>query len=151
VNDPWRLPNTIVIDTNVWISGIFFKGGAPAAVLRAWRDQRFDVVLTPEILDELLPKLRQKSLQFGADETLAEDWIGYIRTYASVIPASITVEDVCRDPDDDIFLAAALSGDADYIVSGDRDLQVLDEYQHVKVLSPKAFTDLLAREHSGRA
>jgi putative PIN family toxin of toxin-antitoxin system len=133
----------VVIDTNVWISGIFFRGGTPAVVLRAWRDRRFEVVLTPDILDELAQKLQEKTLQFGADAALAEDWIAYIKTFATVVPATVTVEGVCRDPDDDVFLAAALSGDADYIVSGDHDLQALGEYQGIEVLSPKAFADWL--------
>ena len=103
-------------------------------------------MLTPKALVELTQKLRAKSLQFGADETLAEDWILYIKTFATIVPASVTVEGVCRDPDDDAFLAAALSGGADYIVSGDHDLQALDKYQNVKMLSPKEFADLLEDE-----
>jgi putative PIN family toxin of toxin-antitoxin system len=55
----------VVIDTNVWISGIFFRGGTPAVVLRAWRDRRFEVVLTPDILGELAQKLQEKTLQLA--------------------------------------------------------------------------------------
>ncbi len=132
----------VVIDTNVWISGIFFQGGTPAALLRAWRDRRFEVVLTPEVLDELEQRLREKSAQFTPDQALGEEWIAYIKTFAEVVRASVEVEGVCRDHSDDMFLTAALSARADYIVSGDYDLQALRQYQDVRILSPRAFADL---------
>jgi putative PIN family toxin of toxin-antitoxin system len=135
----------VVLDTNVWISGIFFRGGPPAALLRAWRDKRFEIVLTPEVLDELEQKLREKSVQFTSDQALGEEWIAYIKTFAQVVRVSVTVEGVCRDQDDDKFLAAALSANASYVISGDYDLQVLEQHQGVKVLSPREFVDLLAK------
>lgn len=133
----------VVLDTNVWISGIFFEGGTPAALLRAWRDERFEVVLTPEILGELEQKLREKSTQFTGDQALGEEWIAYVKAFAQVVRASVVVEGVCRDRDDDKFLSAALSAKADYVVSGDHDLQVLEQYHDVEILSPRAFADLL--------
>ena len=138
-------PLLVVLDTNVWVSGIFFRGGTPAALLRAWRDERFDVVLTPEVLEELEQKLREKSVQFTDNQALGDEWIAYIKTFAQVVRADTRVEGICRDQDDDKFLTAALSAEADYVVSGDHDLQVLDQYQDVKILSPGAFVDLLAR------
>jgi len=135
----------VVLDTNVWISGIFFRGGPPAALLRAWRDERFEVVLTPDVLDELEQKLREKSVQFTSDQALGEEWIAYIKSFAHVVRAKVTVEGVCRDQDDDKVLSAALSGDAGYVVSGDDDLQVLEQYQDVTIVSPRAFADLLTR------
>ena len=52
---------TVVIDTNVWISGIFFRRGVPVFILRAWRDSRFEIVATLETLAELEQKLREKA------------------------------------------------------------------------------------------
>ena len=88
-------------------------------------------------------QLQEKMAQFGAEPTLTTEWITYIKAYARVVPATETVSGICRDPDDDMFLTAALSGGASYIISGDRDLQVLGEYQGVKVLSPREFAELL--------
>jgi len=137
----------VVIDTNVWISGVFFQGETPAALLRAWRDRRFEVVLTPEVLDELGQKLREKSAQFTPDQALGEEWIAYIKTFAEVVRASVEVEGVCLDHNDDMFLTAALSAKADYIVSGDHDLQALGQCQGVRILSPRAFADLLKKSN----
>ncbi len=133
----------VVIDTNVWISGVFFRRGIPASILRAWRDSRFEIVATAETLAELELKLREKASKFGADPALAEEWIAYVKTFARITPVTEIASGVCRDPDDDKFLDAALSGRAEYIVSGDHDLQVLGEYQNVQVLSPRAFAELL--------
>lgn len=136
-------PLVIVLDTSVWISGVFFRRGIPAAILRAWRDCRFEIVFTNETLAEMERKLREKVIEFGAELTLAQEWIRYVKAFAELVPAAVTVGDVCRDPDDGMFLTAALSADARYIVSSDHDLQVLDEYQDVKVLSPREFAESL--------
>ena len=49
----------VVLDTNVWISGIFFRRGVPARILAAWRDHHFKIVVTPDTLAELETQLRQ--------------------------------------------------------------------------------------------
>ena len=133
----------VVLDTSVWISGIFFRRGIPARILRAWRDPRFEIVVTSETLAELERKLQEKTIEFGVDPGLAAEWVTYIRTFAHVVSATATISGVCRDPDDDKFLDAALSGQAGTIVSSDHDLQALGEYQYVKVLSPREFAELL--------
>jgi putative PIN family toxin of toxin-antitoxin system len=133
----------VVLDTSVWISGVFFRRGIPASILRAWRDQRFEIVFSPETLDELERKLQEKASGFGADPALVREWITYIGTFAHVIPSTVTISGVCRDPDDDKFIGLALSSGASYIVSSDHDLQVLDEYRAIKVLSPREFAEWL--------
>lgn len=133
----------VVLDTSVWISGVFFRRGIPARILCAWRDRRFEIVVTSETLAELERKLQEKTIEFGADPDLAEEWVTYIRTFAHVVSATATISGVCRDPGDDMFLDAALSGQAGTIVSSDHDLQALGKYQDVKVLSPREFAELL--------
>jgi putative PIN family toxin of toxin-antitoxin system len=133
----------VVLDTNVWISGIFFRRGIPAIILRAWRDRRFEIVATSETLAELERTLQEKVVQFGAEESLANEWITYAKTFAHIVTPTTSASGVCRDPDDDKFLDAALSGHANYIVSGDHDLQILGTYRDVKVLSPREFAELL--------
>ena len=133
----------VVLDTSVWISGVFFRRGIPARVLRAWRDRRFEIVVNSETMAELERKLREKVAEFEADPALAEEWIAYVKTFARVVSVTGVADGVSRDPDDDKFLDAALSGGVTYIVSSDHDLQVLGEYQGVKVLSPREFAELL--------
>jgi len=132
----------VVLDTSVWVSGVFFARGNPYQVLRAWRDHRFEVVYTPEALAEIEAKLREKAAAFGADVADVLEWIAYIQTYALIVPASGAGTGVCRDPKDDKFLDAAVSGGARYIVSGDQDLLTLGEYQGVKIVTSKEFVAL---------
>ena len=87
--------------------------------------------------------MQEKTIEFGADPGLTEEWVTYIRTFAHVVSATATISGVCRDPDDDKFLDAALGGQASHIVSSDHDLQALGEYQSIKVLSPREFAELL--------
>ncbi len=135
--------STVVLDTSVWISGIFFGRSIPALILRAWRDGRFEIAVTAETLAELERTLQEKAAQFQADLSLSSEWMAYIRAFARVISSTGVAHGVCHDPDDDKFLDAALSSGAAIIVSGDHDLQALGEYQGVKVLSPRAFAALL--------
>jgi putative PIN family toxin of toxin-antitoxin system len=106
----------VVLDTNVWISGIFFQQDIPARILKAWRDERFELVLTADTLRELTSKLRQKAAQFGADLSLVDEWLAFIRTYARLVTQTVEINGVCRDPKDDMLLSAAMSGRALYIV-----------------------------------
>jgi len=54
------------------------------------------------------------------------------------------VTGVSEDPDDDIYLAAAIEGRCSYIVSGDPDLLSLDEYEGARIVKPRAFVTILA-------
>jgi putative PIN family toxin of toxin-antitoxin system len=133
----------VVLDTNVWISGIFFDRGLPADVLTLWRDVRFEVVITNVTLGELAHKLFQKATEFGAEPSLARDWLDYIELYAARVTASGKVSGVCRDPTDDKFLDAAISGRASVLVTGDKDLLDIGEYQSIRILSPRDFRETL--------
>jgi predicted nucleic acid-binding protein len=52
-----------------------------------------------------------------------------------------TIVTACRDPDDDKILALAVSGQADIIITGDADLLVLDPFQGVRILAPRAYLE----------
>jgi predicted nucleic acid-binding protein len=72
---------------------------------------------------------------------------GYVALVECVVPAALEVP-VSRDPDDDQILAAAVSGDADLIVTGDEDLLVLGHYRQIPIVSAR---DALSRlEQAGR-
>ena len=100
----------------------------PSEILTLWRDGRFEVIITHETLGELAHKLRQKGSQFGAEPSLARHWFDYIEMYAAKVAASGDVSGVCRDPTDDKFLDAAISGLTAVLVTGDKDLLTIGEY-----------------------
>jgi putative PIN family toxin of toxin-antitoxin system len=137
---------TVVLDTNVWISGVFFRRGPPARVLEAWRDGQYDIVVSALTLAELGRKLREKAVQFGFDLHLADEWLAYIGTFANHVAVSSQIEEVSRDATDDPFLDAAIRGRAAYLVTGDKDLLVLEVYRRIKIITPREFLEILA-EH----
>jgi putative PIN family toxin of toxin-antitoxin system len=135
----------VVRDTTVVLSGIFF-GGVPCRILSAGSDGRFQLVLSPEILDEYRragDALARRSAERGA--ALAPI-LGLIATHAALIDVPPLLQPVSQDPDDDKFLAAALAAGASIVVSGDGHLRAVSEWHGIRVLSPRQFMEAYPRE-----
>ena len=128
----------VVVDTNVLISGVFF-GGMPARVLEAWRDGKFDLVASPDILEEYRRVGEELAVRFTG-VSLAPLLALLVMTAEIIEPPGLT-EQVSRDPDDDKFIACALAGDCQCIISGDKDLLELSGYQGIKVVAPREFLE----------
>ena len=133
----------VVLDTNVWVSGIFFQRGIPAKLLQAWRDGRFEVVLTPATRNELADVLARKLAQFDAPAELATQWLTYIDTYGTRVHAESAPVRLSRDPNDDAFLQAATTGRVQFIVTGDKDRLVLEHVDSARIIPPREFLDWL--------
>ena len=125
----------VVLDTNVLVSGVFWRGPA-SRILELWAKDKIEVVVSPEILTEYQRLLRE--LERGKPAGLADAWIVFIAQHATVIhPAGHPK--LCRDPDDDKFLHCALSAGARALVSGDKDLLSMGRVDNVEILTPAAF------------
>ena len=126
----------IVLDTNVFISGIFFTG-PPYQILKAWRDGKVQLLVSLSILDEYQRIGVELALQFR-DVDLRPFW--ELLTIQAEIVLAPTLPQVIHDyPSDDKFLEAALTGNASYIISGDKHLLKLSEFQGIQILKPKDF------------
>lgn len=123
----------VVLDTNVLISGIFFKG-LPARVLAAWRDEKVSFVVTPRILDEYRRVSVELSAAFKGIEV--DPVLDLIAVHAEIIDDPAEVDAICRDPSDDVFIRCAAAAGA-VIVSGDKDLHAVDGALGVRVLTPR--------------
>ena len=75
---------------------------------------------------------------------IADAWPDYIRVFALIVQATGAGQGDTRDSKDDKFLDAAVSGKAAYLISSDKDLQVIGEYQNVKIVSPREFLEILS-------
>lgn len=129
-----------VIDTGVLVSALIRRQGTTGDVLRALRDGRFTAIYSTDILVEIIdvlgrPTFRQK-YHIEPDDITAV--INLLRLRGEVVTPSRKVT-VCRDPKDDKFFEAALTAQADCIVSGDADLLVLDPFEDIPVLRPSEF------------
>jgi putative PIN family toxin of toxin-antitoxin system len=126
----------VILDTNVFVSGIFFSG-PPYQILQAWRNQKIELVVSPEILDEY-----QRVGKILAEERPAINLtpiLEYVIQNATVYAAPPLPEGVCEDPDDDKFLACALASGAVVVISGDKHLLKVSGYQEIEVLKPREF------------
>ncbi|HEY7030433.1 MAG TPA: putative toxin-antitoxin system toxin component, PIN family [Thermomicrobiales bacterium] len=115
-----------VVDTNLFFSGTIFKRGKPFALLEAWRAQSFDVLVSEAQYKELLdvfsrPKIlaRYPLTPDDIDELFAGLAAAPRAEPSPVLPLEL------RDPEDHPILAAALGGGADYLITGDKDLQAV--------------------------
>jgi len=134
----------IVLDTNVFISGIFF-GGLPYQILDAWRNGKFDIVMSEEVFAEYHRVAKELSKQFK--EVDISIFLDLITVNAMWIEAPQLPFNVSSDPDDDKFLSGALSSKAKIIVSGDKHLLAVSGYRNIEVIKPSLFIDRHLKKH----
>lgn len=127
----------IVIDTNVVISGVFF-GGYPQTVLRCVVQGRVTASATAEIIDEYL-EIAQEMVRRKQGH-IRKDILSPLIDKLELIEPQSDIH-VSRDPDDDKFIACANDAKALYIVSGDKDLLVLERYKNIEIVTAKEFCE----------
>ncbi len=136
----------VVIDTNVIVSSILSRKGAPAEVLNAWRERHFLLLISPPIIAEvravlLYPHIRKKYRL--VDEEIGQS-IALLENNALLVPGDTHVAgSVSADPKDELFLACALEGLADMIVSGDHHLLELGVFRNIPIYSARQFLEQL--------
>jgi putative PIN family toxin of toxin-antitoxin system len=123
----------IVLDTNVLISGIFWKG-IPYKILKLWVNGQIEIVATNKIINEYFEVLKR----IDKSGEIAKKWRELILKNVIIVKDKGNIR-ISRDPDDDIFISCALSANANYIVSGDNDLLTLKEIEGIKIISPAVF------------
>lgn len=128
----------IVLDTNVFISGIFFSG-PPAQILKAWNDQKFQIVISKEILSEYQRVAHELSNKFSAVDIVPI--IELLTIYGEIVETEGVSVTVCEDPDDNMFLECAIASNSKIIVSGDKHLLRISGYRGIDVVKPRNFID----------
>ena len=129
----------VVCDTNVLIAALVADGLCRDIVKR--RLLLFDLFTSADLLKELESTLRIKFRTNPDDLPL----LAAYRERASVVKPAKLARAVCRDPDDDVVLATAKAAQADCILTGDRDLLVLERFEGIAILSPRAFVEAMDR------
>ena len=133
----------VVIDTSSLVSYALTRGELMQRIVRHWRAGSFTVLSSPATRAELAAVLARPEIRRLAAAPLDELVRGMDR-FTEHVAGDLRLPGVCRDPNDDKFLACAVEGSAQYLVSSDRDLLVLRTYQGVAIASPGQF--LLALE-----
>ena len=130
-----------VIDTNQFVSSLISKQGPSAQLIDRWREQRFILVTSPEIIAEIQRVLKYPhiSKKYKLSKSDVQSLLTLIEHEAVVIPKLPAVHVIKDDPDDDKFLACAFAARAEYIVSGDRHLLSLGSYKSISIVTVKEF------------
>ncbi len=127
----------VVIDTNVVMSGIFFKGN-PNRVLTAFDENKFEVFASKDIIaeyEEVSERLKKK-----LKRTPSEDLFKIFIARLNVVETEGSIN-ICRDPDDDKFIECAVDSKSLYIVSGDKDLLSIEEYEGKEIITAVEFCE----------
>jgi uncharacterized protein len=135
----YEAKHQVVIDTNVWISGMVF-GGNPERIIKLFIDGSLLVVASEEMLSELRRKVSHK---FPLYEPYLSALVASIREQAIIVQLGTYPVNTSRDSDDNMVIETALIGGADFIVSGDEDLLVLEKYESVKIVKPADLLELI--------
>lgn len=130
----------VILDTNIFISGIFWEGNYCSQIIDAWRAGRITLISSLEIVKELVETLRD--FRIAMPEEMIEAWRKMIIENAVLVVPTQKIE-IVADPDDNKFFEAAVAGKAQYIVSQDKAVLKIGEYQQIKTISPTDFLNIL--------
>ena len=134
------------LDVNVLASGFLVKTGVPAELIRSWFARTCELVLSYHILEGLQRTLQKPYFQQRMTPEQMRDAHRILRARASLVDPSIPVHGIGEDEEDDLVLSTALSGRVDFLVTGDRHLQQIGNYQGLIILPPRDFLDVLTRD-----
>ena len=124
----------VLLDTNALIAAFVARGTCSEAFEHCARSHT--LITSPALLAELDSTLHRK---FGASIRDARAAVALLRRRAEQADPRPLDRPVCRDPDDDRLPAAAVCGDCDCVVTGDKDLLVLESFQGIPSVTPMAF------------
>lgn len=134
----------VVLDTNVFISGIHWSGSSEK-ILRHWMEDRFTLVSSLPIIEELVKVLRSFKVPLDAEDI---SWWENLILEKSILVIPLQHIDIIKnDAEDNKFLEAAVEGEALYIISQDKHLLNVKEYQGMKIYHPDEFLTMLRSQN----
>ena len=130
----------LVLDSNVLISSLFWKG-LPRHIVDLAIARHIEAITSPDILSEIEIVLREdfSDIPYSKIEEIIRD----ILSYSRLIPSERIFVKGLRDAADAKIISCALAGKADYIVTGDKDLLVLKEYKGIRIVTPKTLSAII--------
>ncbi len=130
----------VVLDTNIWIS--FLIGKTLSSLSSAILDEAVTILFSEELFNELIEVLhRAKFKKYFSRQDISE-LILLLRFKTEQIEITHHFLD-CRDPKDNFLLDLCVSGNANYLVTGDDDLLIMNPFHKVKIINYNLFQDIL--------
>ena len=132
----------VVLDTNIFISGIFWEGNYCSQIIDSWREGKIMLVSSLDMVQELLDTIRDFKIEMP--EEMIQEWRTMIIENSVMIVPTTKLDIVKNDPDDNKFFEAAVAGKAQYIVSQDKKhVLSIPEFRGIKTIHPQEFVKLL--------
>lgn len=135
-----KKPIKVLLDTNVLLSALGF-GGKPREVLLLILEKKIQAIISPILLSEFHEVINKKFTRLADELPRIEKQIKKI--FILVYPKESL--QVVRDIDDNRVLEAAVEGECNFIVTGDRDLLELGSFQDIKIITPNSFLQMLGK------
>src|SRR3989344_5146908 len=128
----------VVLDTNVFISGIHWTGDSKE-ILFMFRNKKFELVSSISIIEEITKTLTNFRIPLSEEDISM--WENIILENAVLVEPEEEIDIVKEDPDDNKFIEAAVAGKVSYIVTQDNHLLKIKEFRGIKILTPSEFLD----------
>ncbi len=131
----------VVIDTNIFISGILNPTGNAGKILEEWRKQSLEIITSEALLEEIKQTLQYPKILkiIKWDMETINQFIDLLYFFTTVVEIEGIKTEVPRDSNDEKVLATHIAGNADYLITGDHDLLVLSN--KYRIISPKEFVN----------
>jgi len=129
----------LVIDSNVWIAALISPTGTARQLVDAVLDNDIDILMSEATFTELMSRLDRPKFDRYREPEAWNLFVSELVELALWLEDAGTATGISRDPDDDKFLALAVIGRADAIISGDRDLLELVTHEGIPILTPAQF------------
>ena len=136
------------LDTTALPSGFTNAAGPAGQVLVSWLHGQFDLITSEHILAELSRTFHKPYFSRRLGKQRIANNLALLRSAACLVSITVAVQGVASHPEDDLVVATALSGQADYLITGDHHPQALGSYQVVTILSPRSFLHQLQQKKS---
>lgn len=130
----------VVIDTNVFVSGLLKSDNPPSNVVDLFIEDKINLIISEEVFSEYIKVLLRPELKVKKDNIIRLISIFILK--AEIIKVKTKLDIIERDPSDNKFLECALDGKVDYIITGDKHLLELKKYKKIKIVDPKTFIDM---------
>ncbi|HXX82918.1 MAG TPA: putative toxin-antitoxin system toxin component, PIN family [Casimicrobiaceae bacterium] len=127
----------VVVDTNVLVSRLLLARSVAASAVRKAVDHG-QLLASEATLEELSEVLSRRSLNPYVSVKERQEFIRLLGRIAELVPIIMRIR-ACRDPKDDKFLELAVNGSADVIVTGDKDLLVLNPFRGISIIPPARY------------
>jgi putative PIN family toxin of toxin-antitoxin system len=132
-------------DTNALASGAVARHGVLAALISGWRRGDFEIVTSEHILSELERALDKPYFRSRLSASERAEFLGGLCDIGIVVDIATPIPTVLPDRADNMILATAKAGSTPYIVTGDRELLALGDFEGVRIVSAREYYELISK------